>query len=159
MTKAFYPGSFDPVTNGHLDLIQRASQLFDEVVVGIMTNPAKQTLFTATERQALMTPHLPDNVSVAIFENQLTTTAAQNIQADVLLRGIRNIHDMQVEQELAQLNLEQAGIETLCLMTNPIFSTVSSSRIKEIHHYGGNINRYVPNNVKQAMDEKGQEHE
>lgn len=157
MTRAFYAGSFDPMTYGHLDIITRASQLFDEVVVGVMYNPKKTGFFTWEERQALMEPHLPTNVTVNLYEQQLTVTAAKQSRADVLIRGLRTPMDMIEEQTMATLNYEQAKIETLFLMTRPQFQAISSSRVRELWQFGGDITSYVPANIVTAMEEKRRE--
>lgn len=152
--KALYPGSFDPMTNGHLDIIERTSQLFDEVVIAIMDNPNKKNWFTPKERMEMMLPHLPHNVTIQIFPLQLTVDVAKKVEADVLIRGLRNSEDFLFEQNMAIINQEQTGIETLFLMSCPQYMAYSSSRIKELVYYHGQYQPYVKPNIYRALKEK-----
>lgn len=156
VNRALFPGSFDPLTNGHLALIERYQSLFSEVVIGIMTNHNKKALLTASERKQLIEENIQQwpNVRVEVFENQMTVQAAQAIEADVLIRGLRDVKDYVYEQELAQLNREQTGIETLFLQADPKQHIVSSSAVKEIRHFGGDYQQYVPANVWQLLQQK-----
>lgn len=156
MSKAFFPGSFDPLTNGHLALIKRYASLFDEIVIGIMTNQSKHALLTTAERKQLIAENIADlpNVEVQVFSQQLTVQAAATVGADVLLRGLRDVKDYLYEQELAQLNREQTGIETLFLQADPSEEIVSSSKVKEIRSFGGRYQQYVPENVALLLEAK-----
>lgn len=156
MTKAFFPGSFDPLTLGHLEFVKRASQLFDEVVIGVMTNPHKHYLLTAEERLHLVKESVQalDKVQVAQFSNQLTVQIAHEIGADVLIRGLRNPVDYAYEQEMAQVNYQQTKIETLFLQATPEMQGISSSIVRELWRFGGYYACYVPPCVAQYMAEK-----
>lgn len=154
---ALFPGSFDPLTLGHLDLIQRGAKLFDEVVVGIFTNTNKRSFFTPEEKQKLVqeaTSTLP-NVKVVLQEKELTIASAQKLGASVLLRGIRSVKDFEYEKDIASMNQSLAPeIETVFLVSNPKFGFVSSSLLKEVFEFEGNIQFFVPDNVFQALKEK-----
>jgi pantetheine-phosphate adenylyltransferase len=142
------PGSFDPVTNGHLDIITRAAQLYDEVVVAVGANPAKKTLFTLTERVELIreaTKEL-DNVLVDHFEG-LTVDFCRRHQIPVIVKGLRAVSDFDYELQMAQMNYSQAGVETLFMTTNPLYAFLSSSLVKEFCQYGGDVSGLVPANV------------
>jgi pantetheine-phosphate adenylyltransferase len=142
------PGSFDPVTNGHLDIIARAAQLYDEVVVAVGANPAKKTLFTLTERVELIreaTKEL-DNVLVDHFEG-LTVDFCRSHNIPVIVKGLRAISDFDYELQMAQMNYSQAGVETLFMTTNPLYAFLSSSLVKEFCQYGGDVGGLVPANV------------
>jgi pantetheine-phosphate adenylyltransferase len=142
------PGSFDPVTNGHLDIITRAALLYDEVVVAVGANPAKKTLFTLTERVELIreaTKEL-DNVLVDHFEG-LTVDFCRSHHIPVIVKGLRAISDFDYELQMAQMNYSQAGVETLFMTTNPLYAFLSSSLVKEFCQYGGDVGGLVPANV------------
>jgi pantetheine-phosphate adenylyltransferase len=142
------PGSFDPVTNGHLDIIARAAQLYDEVVVAVGGNPAKVTLFSLTERVELIreaTKEL-DNVRVDHFEG-LTVDFCRENQISAIVKGLRAVSDFDYEMQMAQMNYSQAGVETLFMTTNPLYAFLSSSLVKEFAKYGGDVSGLVPANV------------
>jgi pantetheine-phosphate adenylyltransferase len=142
------PGSFDPVTNGHLDIIGRAAQLYDEVVVAVGGNPAKVTLFSLTERVELIreaTKEL-DNVRVDHFEG-LTVDFCRLNQISAIVKGLRAVSDFDYEMQMAQMNYSQAGVETLFMTTNPLYAFLSSSLVKEFAKYGGDVSGLVPANV------------
>jgi pantetheine-phosphate adenylyltransferase len=142
------PGSFDPVTNGHLDIIGRAAQLYDEVVVAVGGNPAKVTLFSLTERVELIreaTKEL-DNVRVDHFEGLTVDFCRQN-QISAIVKGLRAVSDFDYEMQMAQMNYSQAGVETLFMTTNPLYAFLSSSLVKEFAKYGGDVSGLVPANV------------
>jgi pantetheine-phosphate adenylyltransferase len=147
--RAIYAGSFDPLTNGHVDLVTRGLGLFDELVVAIGVNPAKRGLFTVEERQALIRAVIPD-VEVVAFEG-LLVDAARAHGANVLLRGVRTMSDFELEYRNGLANRDLAGIETLFLLADPALSFVSSSLIKEIASNGGDVSRYVPEPVLEPL--------
>ena len=149
---AVYPGSFDPITLGHLDLIQRGSRLFDEVIVAVLRNPNKTPLFTVQQRIdqiRLTTKHLP-NVEVDSFDG-LTVNYAQMRQAQVLLRGLRAVSDFEIELQMAHTNKTlSTQIETVFLATSNEYSFLSSSVVKEIAKFGGSVDHLVPPHI--ALD-------
>ncbi|MDJ0615678.1 MAG: pantetheine-phosphate adenylyltransferase [Calothrix sp. MO_192.B10] len=146
---AIYPGSFDPVTLGHLDIIQRSARLFDHVVVAVLRNPNKTPLFTVQQRLEqirLSTKHLP-NVEADAFDG-LTVNYAKMRQAQVLLRGLRAISDFEVELQMAHTNKTlSTQIETVFLATSNEYSFLSSSVVKEIARFGGSVDHLVPAHV------------
>lgn len=149
---AIYPGSFDPITLGHLDIIERSCRLFERVIVAVLRNPNKTPLFTVEQRLdqiRLSTPHLP-NLEVDSFEG-LTVKYAQMRQAQVLLRGLRAISDFEVELQMAHTNKTlSTQIETVFLATSNEYSFLSSSVVKEIARFGGSVDHLVPQHV--ALD-------
>ena len=149
---AFYAGSFDPVTVGHVDLVMRSLSLFDEVVVGVGTNVAKRGWFTAAQRQELFAASLPATSAVRFvaFEG-LAVHAAKRAGATVLLRGLRGPSDLDLEQRNAAGNRDLSGLETLWLLASPVHSYVSSSLVREIAAHGGDVARYVPAAVLPAI--------
>jgi pantetheine-phosphate adenylyltransferase len=153
---ALYPGSFDPLTNGHLDIIERATTLFDCVVVAILTNPDKSPLFSAEERISQIqkaTAHL-DQVEVDTF-NGLTVKFAQLRGARVLIRGLRAVSDFELELQMAQTNRTLAPeIETLFLSTSTVHSFLSSSLVKGIARLGGPVSHMVPRHIEAALSER-----
>ncbi|WP_282708916.1 pantetheine-phosphate adenylyltransferase [Ligilactobacillus sp. Marseille-Q7487] len=152
--KAIFPGSFDPITNGHLDLIKRASLMFDEVIVALLTNSSKQGFFTLEEKIILTKKAVADikNVSVISAKDELTVEVAKRLHADVMIRGVRSVKDFEYEQEIALINKQLAPeIETVLLLANPQYSVVSSSMIKEIAKFGGTIENFVCSEVQQAL--------
>lgn len=146
MRKAVYPGSFDPVTIGHLDIVERASQLFDEVTVAILTNPAKRPLLTLEVRLRLIqeaTAHLR-NVQVDSFSG-LLVDYAKRIGAHAVVRGIRGAQDFDVEVNMAHMNRQlDEEVTTVFLAAKPEYSYISSSLVKDIAWHGGDITRFVP---------------
>jgi len=156
MTNALYPGSFDPLTLGHLDIIERASKLFDHLYIGIINNINKKSLFTLEERQVFMVDavaHLP-NVNVVSFDG-LSVEAAKTYDARVLIRGLRAISDFEYELQLAATNLHMApDIETMFLMARTEYSYVSSTLIKEIASYQEDVTSYTTQLVASALKEK-----
>lgn len=153
---AIVPGSFDPLTNGHLDLIQRAARLFSGVVVAVLTNADKQALFTVEERLGMIreaTAGIP-NVEVDSFEGLLVEYAAGK-GANVLLRGLRSVADYEMEREMAALNRAlRPGIETVCLMAAERNLHVSSRRVKEIAGLGGDVSTFVPAFISELLRAK-----
>jgi pantetheine-phosphate adenylyltransferase len=150
---AIYPGSFDPLTNGHLDLIHRAARLFDELVVAILDNPEKDPLFSVEERSEMlesMTSHY-DNVRVETFDG-LLVEFAKRVRADVVVRGIRAISDYEYELQMALMNRRlRPEIEMVFLMAGEAYSFVSSQLVKEVIRLGGNISGLVPPIVEQHL--------
>jgi pantetheine-phosphate adenylyltransferase len=150
---AFYAGSFDPVTLGHVDVIVRALALFDELVVAIGHNPAKQGRFPVQERVALLRAAAPVS-RVEVFQG-LAIDAAQKAGATVMVRGIRGPADLDLEMRNAVANREMSGMETIFLPTDPRFAHVSSSLVREIYAAGGDVRRYVPEGVWEALRSSG----
>lgn len=150
---AIYPGSFDPVTLGHLDIIQRSCQLFEQVIVAVLRNPGKSPLFTAQQRVEQLrqsTQHL-DNLEVDSFDG-LTVHYARLRQAKVLLRGLRVLSDFEKELQMAHTNKTLSeGIETVFLATSTEYGFLSSSVVKEIARFGGPIDHLVPKHVAQEV--------
>jgi len=156
LTVAVYPGSFDPVTNGHLDIANRAAALFDQLIVGIYDVPMKSLLFSTQERVELMrraAAHLP-NVRVESY-NGLTVGFARKMNAQVIVRGLRMSSDFEREFEMALMNKKLApDIELVCLMTSLEYQFLSSSLLKEACQLGGDISNLVPEHVAAALARK-----
>lgn len=155
--KALFPGSFDPITNGHLDLIKRASKIFNQVVVAVMTNTTKKSMFSPEEKLVLIENEIKKlkNVSVVEVKAGLTVDLAKQINADVIIRGVRNVNDYQFEQQIAVMNRKlDDQIETLLLPSSPQYNEISSSLIKEIAKFKGDISKFVPLNVAKAIEGK-----
>lgn len=155
MRRAVCPGSFDPVTNGHLDILGRASRLFDEVVVGVLINQSKSGLFTVDERIAMLREvTLPyDNIRVESFRGLLVDFCRAQ-QASVLVKGIRAVSDFDYELQMAQMNIGLGGVETLFMPTNPTYSFLSSSLVKDVAKWGGDVSPHVPDLVRRALRER-----
>lgn len=152
------PGSYDPITNGHLDIITRTSQAFERVVVGVVNNPIRKdkTLFTAEERKALIEQATADlaNVEVQIFSN-LLVEFARELGAKAILKGLRAISDFEYEFEMAQLNRKlDPGIESIYMISSPHYSFLSSTGVKEMATFGGDVSDLVPGPVAAAMAER-----
>ena len=156
MIKAIYPGSFDPVTNGHLDIIKRASKFVDILVVGILDNPNKHCLFTSEERKELIktvTKDLP-NVEVESFYG-LLTDFAKEIGANLIIRGIRDTNDFAVEFQRSITNKQlNSNIETVCLIADEKNLILSSTAVKEVAIFGGDIDWMVPKEITGYIKEK-----
>ena len=156
---ALYAGSFDPVTNGHLDIIYRAAALFSELVVGVGQNPQKQSLFTADERVALVLPHLAKhpNIRVEAYDG-LTVDYCRRIGARVLIRGIRDVADFAGEQQQANVNRVIGQVESVFLLASDTHMVTSSTYIRQIFELGGGdreqILRIVPPNVAKALSKR-----
>lgn len=153
---AIYPGSFDPITNGHLDIITRGLEVFDHLIIAVARNSEKNSLFTIDERIAMIESLLGDNprVQVDTFEGLLVDYAARQ-QAKVILRGLRAVSDFEYEFQLAQMNhTVQPKVETLFMMTSVPYGYLSSSIVKEVASHHGPIDDFVPAVVKQALAEK-----
>jgi pantetheine-phosphate adenylyltransferase len=153
--KALCPGSFDPVTIGHLDIIERAAKHFDEVVVAVVTNPSKAPLFDVKERMELLEDavgHL-GNVEIASFDG-LLVEFARSTGADAIVKGLRAVSDFDYEIQMAQMNNKLAGIETFFMAASPVSSYLSSSLIKEIARFGGDVTSLVTPLVARKLAEK-----
>jgi pantetheine-phosphate adenylyltransferase len=152
MTRAVCPGSFDPVTNGHLDIVVRSARLYDEVVVAVLINPNKQGLFTVDERMGMLrevTADLP-NVKVESFHGLLVEFCRAH-DIPVIVKGIRAVSDFEYGLQMAQMNYNLAGVETLFLPTNPVYSFLSSSLVKQVASYGGDVTGQVPELVLRRL--------
>ena len=155
MRRAVCPGSFDPVTNGHLDIIGRASRLFDEVIVGVLINESKTGLFTVDERLTMLGEVTAsyDNVRVASFRGLLVDFCRAQ-QASVLVKGLRAVSDFDYELQMAQMNIGLAGVETLFMPTNPLYSFLSSSLVKDVAKWGGDVSAHVPDLVGRQLQDR-----
>jgi pantetheine-phosphate adenylyltransferase len=149
------PGSFDPVTLGHLDIFRRASEQFERVVIAVLQNPAKSNLFSVQERIELLTEATADlpNIEVTSFQGLLVDFCkAQNISA--IVKGLRAVSDFDYELQMAQLNHQIGNVETFFMSSNPTYSFLSSSMAKEVAKYGGSVEQLVPTNVAAALARK-----
>ncbi len=155
MHKAVCPGSFDPVTNGHLDIVSRASKLYDEVTVAVMVNKSKKGLFTLEERMEMVRETTADygNVVVESFHG-LLVDFCRDRGIPVIVKGLRAVSDFDYELQMAQMNQGLAGVETLFLSTNPLYSFLSSSLVKEVATYGGDVSGLVPKTVLSRLTER-----
>jgi len=154
--KAIYPGSFDPPTNGHLDLIERGSKIFDELVVAILRNPEKDPLFSVADRRKMLEAMTSgfDNVSVDTFDG-LTVDYALRVEAHAIVRGIRAISDYEYELQMALMNRKlQPDVETVFMLPAEQYSYLSSRLVREVAQLGGSIKSLVPELVEQKLREK-----
>jgi pantetheine-phosphate adenylyltransferase len=152
---ALCPGTFDPVTNGHLDVIDRAGSCFDAVVVGVLENPSKRPLFEVEERVAMLKEACSEltNVRVASFSGLLVEFARRE-RAQVIVKGLRAVSDYEFEIQMAQMNLRLGEVETLFMSTNPRWSFLSSSLVKEVASFGGDVDGLVPDVVRDRLIER-----
>jgi pantetheine-phosphate adenylyltransferase len=152
MRRAVCPGSFDPVTNGHVDIIGRASRLFDEVIIGVLINQHKTGLFTIDERIEMLgevtKPY--GNVRVESFRG-LLVDFCRTQDAAVVIKGLRAVSDFDYELQMAQMNIGLSGVESLFMPTNPLYSFLSSSLVKEVAKWGGDVSPYVPDLVGERL--------
>lgn len=158
MRRALCPGSFDPPTNGHLDVIERAARWFDEVVVAVIANPAKEPLFTVDERTDLLRDALTHlvNVEVDSFDGLLVDFARER-SLDVVVKGLRAVSDFEYELQMAQMNQALSpGLDTLFVTAKPSWAFLSSSLVKQVARHGGNIEGLVPSGVGKALAERYQ---
>ncbi|MFR1323849.1 MAG: pantetheine-phosphate adenylyltransferase [Ezakiella massiliensis] len=156
MMRAVYPGSFDPITNGHLDIIFRGAKLFDELRVAVLNNVSKKSLFSSEERIEMIKENIKeyDNIIVEPFDG-LLINYAKEVKADVIIRGLRAVSDYEYELQMALANKKlYDGIETIFLVSNSKYSYLSSSLVKEIAHFDGNLQDFVPVNVNIKLKEK-----
>jgi len=152
MRRAVCPGSFDPVTNGHLDIIVRSAGLFDEVIIGVLINASKSAVFTVDERIAMLrdaTVGIP-NVRIVGFHGLLVDFCREQ-GAQVVVRGLRAVSDFDYELQMAQMNIGLSGVETLFMPTNPLYSFIASSLVKQVCKLGGDVSQYVPKAVEERL--------
>ena len=156
MRVAVYPGSFDPITNGHLDIIERTAKLYDKLIVGVLDNSSKKPIFTAEERAELIskvTSHIP-NVEVATFSGLLVDFASAK-QAQVIVKGLRTVADFEYEFQMALLNKAlNSQYETVFMMTDTKYSYISSSMVKEVAKYRGDLTGFVPQAIIEDIQHK-----
>ena len=155
MTTALIPGSFDPPTNGHLDVIERCAALFDEIIVAIIENPSKHALFSEAERREMLESETArwDNVSLGSFDG-LLVNYAKEVGADVIVKGLRAVTDFDYELQMSQMNRALSGIDTFFVATSPEYGYLSSSLVKEVSEYGGSVDELVPDLVAAALKER-----
>ena len=152
MRRAVCPGSFDPITYGHLDIIERAGHHFDEVIVAVLENRTKSSLFTVEERISMITEVTKKfpNVRVDSWSGLLVDYCKSNtVQA--IVKGLRAVSDFDYELQMAQVNLQGSGVETMFMATSPTHSFLSSSLVKELAHYGGDVSSMVPSSINEAL--------
>ncbi len=152
---ALCPGTFDPVTNGHLDIVRRAAALFDRVVVAVIENPSKEPLFPAEERVGMLEEAVADlgNVEVDSFSGLLVDYASRK-GIGIIVKGLRAVTDFDYELQMAQMNRQLSGVETCFVPTSPNWSYLSSSLVKEIARYGGDVGGLVPEHVLRHLKER-----
>ena len=156
MATALCPGSFDPVTNGHLDIIERTARHFDDVIVAVIRNPQKsEPLFTLEERQEMLhevLAHIP-NLKVDFFKGLLVDYASEQ-GAEAIVKGLRAISDFDYELQMGQMNHRLSGIDTFFITTNPEYSFLSSSLVRDVARFGGDVSDMVPPSVAKRLDER-----
>ncbi len=155
MTRVLYPGSFDPVHNGHVELVETAARLFDEVLVAAMRNPAKDPLFSLEERDAMLNEtfaHLP-NVRTTMFSS-LVVDLAREESCDFIVKGLRAVSDFESELHMAHMNTAVSGVETVFIPSSSTNSFIASRLIREISRFGGNVNSMIPVSVATRLVEK-----
>ena len=150
--KVLIPGSFDPPTNGHIDVITRCLKVFDEVLVGVIVNPSKDSLFSTDSRSKMLNEVFSENKNITIksFEGLLVDFAKEN-KVNAIVKGLRAMTDFDYELQMAQMNFNLADFETIFIPTSPEYGYVSSSLVKEIHSYGGDVSELVPDNVSKRL--------
>ena len=150
--KVLVPGSFDPPTNGHIDVITRCSKVFDEVLVGVIINPTKDSLFSKENRSEMLEEIFQDNKKITIksFEGLLVDFAKKN-SVNAIVKGLRAMTDFDYELQMAQMNFNLADFETIFIPSSPEYGYVSSSLVKEIDSYGGDVKELVPHNVLERL--------
>jgi pantetheine-phosphate adenylyltransferase len=153
--RAVCPGSFDPVTNGHLDIISRASRLYDEVVIAVLVNPSKEGMFGVDERMQMIREVTVDygNVVVDSFQGLLVDYCKAH-DIPVVVKGLRAVSDFDYELQMAQMNHGLAEVETLFMATNPLYSFLSSSLVKDVARWGGDVSAHVPEVVRRRLAER-----
>ena len=157
MKIAIYPGSFDPITFGHIDIVERATSLFDKVILGVAESQSKNPLFTIDERIELISDIFKDNSKIEVigYSKQLTVDLARDNNAIAIIRGLRAVADFEYEFQLATMNRSLApDIESIFFTPKDTLIYVSSSLVKEIATFGGDVSRFVPENVKVALENK-----
>jgi pantetheine-phosphate adenylyltransferase len=152
MKRAVCPGSFDPITFGHLDIIERASNQFDEVIVAVFVNRKKSGLFTIQERMEMIEENVKKfkNVRVDSGDGLLVEYCRKN-SVQAIVKGLRAVTDFDYELQMAQVHIQASGVETMFMATSPTHSFLSSSIVKELAHFGGDVSSMVPANVNQAL--------
>lgn len=158
---AIVPGSFDPITYGHIDIIKRSAQLFDEVIVAILVNPDKKYLFTLEEREEMINESIKDfkNVKVDSFSG-LLVNYAKKVNSTVIVRGLRAVSDFEYEMQLTFMNKAlDDNIETFYMMANKQYSFISSSIVKGVSGFGADLSRFVPKHVEERLEKKVKERE
>ncbi|MFP3883286.1 MAG: pantetheine-phosphate adenylyltransferase [Actinomycetota bacterium] len=150
---ALCPGSFDPPTNGHADVIGRALALFDRVVVAVIDNPSKKLMFSPSERADLLKGMFGDEIEVTSFRG-LLVEHVREVGADTVVKGLRTVEDYEYETQMAQMNHHMTGMETLFMPTRPQYRFISSSLVKEVARLGGSVGGLVPDVVEKALKEK-----
>ncbi|HSO49662.1 MAG TPA: pantetheine-phosphate adenylyltransferase [Acidimicrobiia bacterium] len=153
MTTALCPGSFDPPTNGHVDVIERALSAFDDVVIAVVDNPSKASLFSTEERVSLLQELFGDRAKIGSFSGLLVEYAAE-VGANVVVKGLRTVDDYEYEMQMAQMNRHLTGMETVFMATRSEWSFISSSLVKEVARLGGSITGLVPSVVEDALQER-----
>ncbi len=158
---AIVPGSFDPITYGHIDIIKRSAQLFDEVIVAILVNPDKKYLFTLEEREEMINESIKDfkNVKVDSFSG-LLVNYAKRVNSTVIVRGLRAVSDFEYEMQLTFMNKAlDENIETFYMMANKQYSFISSSIVKGVSGFGADLSKFVPKHVEEKLEKKMKERE
>ena len=158
---AIVPGSFDPITYGHIDIIKRSAQLFDEVIVAILVNPDKKYLFTLEEREEMINESIKDfnNVKVDSFSG-LLVNYAKKVNSTVIVRGLRAVSDFEYEMQLTFMNKAlDDNIETFYMMANKQYSFISSSIVKGVSGFGADLSKFVPKHVEEKLEKKMKERE
>ncbi|MEC7925994.1 MAG: pantetheine-phosphate adenylyltransferase [Actinomycetota bacterium] len=152
MMKVLIPGSFDPPTNGHIDVITRCSKVFDEVLVGVIVNPSKDSLFSTEARSEMLSEIFNEskNITIKSFEGLLVDFAKDN-SVKAIVKGLRAMTDFDYEFKMAQMNFNLADFETIFIPASAEYGYVSSSLVKEIHSYGGDVKELVPQNVLKRL--------
>jgi pantetheine-phosphate adenylyltransferase len=153
MTTALCPGSFDPPTNGHVDVIERALSAFDDVVIAVVDNPSKASLFSTEERVSLLQELFGDRAKIGSFSGLLVEYASE-VGANVVVKGLRTVDDYEYEMQMAQMNRHLTGMETVFMATRSEWSFISSSLVKEVAKLGGSITGLVPSVVEDALQER-----
>tara|TARA_B100001750_G_scaffold245119_1_gene263972 strand:- start:1216 stop:1698 length:483 start_codon:yes stop_codon:yes gene_type:complete len=156
MRRAIYPGSFDPITNGHLDIIDRATMIFDELIIAITSSTSKKGMFSLDERLSMIESIVEDNkkIKVIIFEG-LLIDFAKNYQSSIIIRGLRVLSDFEYEFKMALMNRSlDSNINTLFMMPHEKYTHISSSLVKEVTLLGGNVSQYVPQIVQNKLLQK-----
>ena len=158
MAAAVCPGSYDPPTNGHVDVIERAARYFDTVVVAVIANPSKEPMFTLDERRGMLADALShvDNVEIAAFDG-LLVDFARDRGVRLVVKGLRAVSDFEYELQMAQMNATLSpGLDTLFVAANPAWAFLSSSLVKEVSRYGGSVDGLVPPGVLKALQERAE---